>query len=82
MKLIVTLGAVLVAYLIGSINSSIIISKAVSGRDIRDSGSGNAGATNMLRTLGKKYAVLTLLIDILKGVAAVLFAKLSENCGA
>ncbi len=64
------------AYLIGSINSSIIISRAVTGKDIRRSGSGNAGATNMLRTMGKKYAVITLIIDILKGVAAVLTARL------
>ncbi|MCH5213041.1 MAG: glycerol-3-phosphate 1-O-acyltransferase PlsY [Oscillospiraceae bacterium] len=63
------------AYLIGSVNSSILISRMVSGRDIRKSGSGNAGATNMLRTMGKKYAVITLIIDILKGVIAVLIAK-------
>ena len=64
------------AYLIGSVNSSIIISKIVSGKDIRESGSGNAGATNMLRTLGKKYAALTLLIDIAKGAAAAAAAWL------
>ena len=66
----------IIAYLIGSINSSIIISRIVMGKDIRESGSGNAGATNMLRTMGKKYAVITLIIDILKGVAAVLIARL------
>lgn len=70
------------AYLIGSVNSSILISKTVSGRDIRESGSGNAGATNMLRTLGKKYAVITLVLDILKGVVAVLLAKLAVILGA
>lgn len=64
------------AYLIGSINFSILISKIVAGKDIRESGSGNAGATNMLRTMGKKYAVITLLADILKGIAAVLLARL------
>lgn len=68
-----------VSYLIGSINSSILISRIVSGKDIRDSGSGNAGATNMLRTMGKKYAVITLIIDILKGVAAVMIARLMVN---
>lgn len=65
-----------VAYLIGSVNSSILISRIVSGKDIRKSGSGNAGATNMLRTMGKKYAVITLIFDILKGVIVVLIAKL------
>lgn len=68
--------AAVAAYLIGSINSSIIISKAVSGKDIRESGSGNAGATNMLRTLGKKYAVITLILDILKGVISILIARI------
>ncbi len=68
--------AAVVAYLIGSINSSILISKAVSGKDIRESGSGNAGATNMLRTMGKKYAVITLILDILKGVVAILLSRL------
>ena len=60
-----------IAYLIGSINSSILISRIVMGKDIREVGSGNAGATNMLRTMGKKYAVITLVLDILKGVVAV-----------
>ncbi|MGN0163392.1 MAG: glycerol-3-phosphate 1-O-acyltransferase PlsY [Candidatus Ornithomonoglobus sp.] len=67
---------VVIAYLIGSVNSSILISRIVAGKDIRESGSGNAGATNMLRTMGKKYAVITLIIDILKGVIAVLIVKL------
>lgn len=71
--LIVALVAV-ISYLIGSINSSIMLSRAISGEDIRKSGSGNAGATNMLRTHGKKMGVVTLLIDVLKGVVAVLLA--------
>lgn len=64
------------AYLLGSINSGIIISKLISGKDIRESGSGNAGATNMLRTHGKKAGVMTLLCDMLKGVIAVSIALL------
>lgn len=71
----------LISYLIGSINSSILISKAVTGKDIRKSGSGNAGATNMLRTMGKKYAVITLIIDILKGVVALIIARLMQGLG-
>lgn len=77
-----TAALAVVSYLIGSINSSILISKAVTGKDIRQSGSGNAGATNMLRTMGKKYAVITLIIDILKGVAAILLSKLAVSLGA
>lgn len=82
MALLYTIVLGVIAYLIGSINSSILISKIVTGKDIRKSGSGNAGATNMLRTMGKKYAVITLVIDILKGVIALLLAKLAMNMGA
>ena len=82
MALVYTIAVAVLSYLIGSINSSILISKAVTGKDIRTSGSGNAGATNMLRTMGKKYAVITLVIDILKGVVALLLAKLAINLGA
>lgn len=58
------------AYFIGNISPAILIGKA-KGIDIRKEGSGNAGTTNVLRVLGKKAAVATLLIDILKGTAAV-----------
>ena len=64
----------LVAYLIGSISFSIIISKKMAGFDVREKGSGNAGSTNVLRTVGKKAAALTLVCDCLKGVLAVLVA--------
>lgn len=64
----------IVAYLIGSISFSVIISKRVAGFDVREKGSGNAGATNMLRSVGKKAAILTLLCDTLKGVFAIIFA--------
>ncbi len=65
-----------VAYLLGSINFAIIITKAVLHKDIRDFGSGNAGMTNVLRTVGKGPAALTLLGDFLKGAAAVLLGHL------
>ena len=64
----------IIAYLIGSINFSVILSKKMAGFDVRDKGSGNAGTTNMLRTVGKKAAVITLICDILKGVIAILIA--------
>ena len=65
-----------IAYLIGSVNFSVIISKKMAGFDVREKGSGNAGSTNVLRTVGKKAAALTLLCDILKGVVSVLIALL------
>lgn len=64
----------IIAYLIGSINFSILISKKKAGYDIREKGSGNAGTTNMLRNLGKKYAAITLICDILKGVVSIVIA--------
>ena len=64
----------IVAYLIGSINFSIILSKKMAGFDVREKGSGNAGTTNMLRSVGKKAAAITLICDILKGVIAILIA--------
>lgn len=66
----------IIAYLLGSINTSIIVSKIMIGDDIRNHGSGNAGATNTLRTVGKKGAILVVIGDILKTVFAVLIAKL------
>ncbi len=63
-----------IAYLIGSVNFSVLISKKMAGFDVREKGSGNAGATNVLRTVGKKAAIITLCCDILKGVFAVLIA--------
>jgi len=64
------------AYLIGSINFSILLSRIISGKDIRESGSGNAGATNMLRTYGKKMGVLTLFLDLLKGIVVIAVCRL------
>lgn len=64
-----------VAYLLGSISFSIIITKIVKHDDIRKYGSGNAGATNVLRSVGRRAAALTFLFDFLKCVAAVLVGK-------
>lgn len=66
----------LIAYAIGSINFSVILSKKMAGFDVREKGSGNAGTTNMLRSVGKKAAIFTLILDVLKGVVALLVAKI------
>lgn len=63
-----------ISYLLGSLNFSIILSEVVKKKDIRDSGSGNAGATNMLRTYGKKAAVGTMIGDILKVALGIIIA--------
>ncbi len=66
----------LVGYLLGSISSSIIITKIFIHKDIRAFGSGNAGATNVLRSVGKTAAGLTFVFDFLKCVAAVIAGRL------
>lgn len=65
----------IVAYLIGSINLSIIICKLMGKGDIREHGSGNAGTTNTLRTLGKLPALIVLIFDVLKAVIAIYLGK-------
>lgn len=66
----------IIAYLLGSISFSVIFTKKFAGFDVREKGSGNAGSTNVLRTAGKKPAILTLVCDILKGVVAIIVAYL------
>ena len=65
-----------IAYLFGSLNFAVIISRLKFGEDIRTKGSGNAGATNMSRTYGKAAGIFTLLGDIMKTVIPVLIAKI------
>ena len=71
------------AYLLGSINPAIILSNKLYNQDIRSCGSGNAGATNMLRTFGKKMSVLIFALDFSKAVIAVAIGSLilSVNVG-
>ncbi|MCB0745667.1 MAG: glycerol-3-phosphate 1-O-acyltransferase PlsY [Ignavibacteriales bacterium] len=64
---------IVLSYLVGSIPISIILTKLVKGVDVRNFGSGNAGGTNVTRVLGKKYGILTILLDAMKGVVAVVF---------
>ena len=70
-----SLGAALVSYLLGSISFAVIFSKLFAKKDVRDEGSGNAGMTNVLRTTGKLPAVLTLVCDLLKAIAAIFISR-------
>lgn len=67
--------AVIVSYLLGSVSFSIVIAKWVKGIDIRQHGSGNAGATNTIRVLGKGPGLLVFVLDIAKGIVAVLLGR-------
>nr|WP_122011832.1 glycerol-3-phosphate 1-O-acyltransferase PlsY [Maliibacterium massiliense] len=79
--LMIALASVL-AYLIGCISTAILLSKGVVKKDVRSMGSGNAGSTNMLRSFGWMYGLLTFAGDCLKGVLAVLLGQwLAGNMG-
>ena len=73
--MLVYLIIIITAYLLGNISTSYIVAKRLAGVDIRTQGSGNAGSTNVLRTLGKKAGALTFIGDVLKGLIAVLIAR-------
>ncbi len=77
--MIVYIIMAIIAYCIGSINFSVIFSKKFAGFDVREKGSGNAGSTNMLRSVGKKAAALTLVCDVLKGVVAIVISIILGN---
>lgn len=72
----VEIAVIILAYLVGSISSAIIVCRLMQLPDPRTAGSGNPGATNVLRVGGKKAAAITLFGDLLKGLLPVVFAKL------
>jgi len=74
-NIVIASGLIIVAYLLGSIASAILVCKLFGLSDPRAGGSGNPGATNVMRLHGKKAAILTLAGDVLKGVIPVLLAK-------
>ena len=75
-RLVGAAALVLAAYLLGSVSFAVLVVRSKTGRDIRAEGSGNAGATNVLRAHGKKLAILVALLDVAKGAAAVLLMRL------
>ncbi len=70
---------IVLAYLIGSVSTAVLVSKLGYGIDIREHGSGNAGATNTFRVLGKKAGIFVMVVDILKGVIAVKLCELHAS---
>lgn len=73
---ILALIFIIIAYLIGSLNSAILVCKVMKLGDPREAGSGNPGATNVLRIAGKKAASIVLAVDVLKGLIPVLLAQM------
>jgi len=78
MDISIILFAIL-AYLLGSIPFAVWVSKGFHGIDVRDYGSGNAGATNVFRVLGKKWGTMVLLLDVFKGFTAANLAHFLTN---
>ena len=76
--MLVTLLLVAAGYLVGSIATAVLVTRALGVADPRSGGSGNPGATNVLRLAGRKAAALTLAGDILKGVVPVLVARAAD----
>ncbi|MEI9429702.1 glycerol-3-phosphate 1-O-acyltransferase PlsY [Mesorhizobium sp. Cs1299R1N3] len=72
---IANVAGLAIAYLVGSIPTGYLAGKLLKGIDIREHGSRSTGATNVLRTLGKGPALAVLLVDVLKGVAAIVFIR-------
>ena len=66
---------VIVAYLLGSIPFGLIMGKVTSGIDVREYGSGKTGGTNVMRTVGTKFGILTIVLDVAKAAGAVILAK-------
>jgi glycerol-3-phosphate acyltransferase PlsY len=75
------LMSIIIAYLLGSISCSILLSRFVKLPDPRNVGSGNAGTMNILRTAGKNKAVTVLVVDVLKGIVAVFIARILGQQG-
>ena len=81
-----TLLLLLISFLLGAVPFGLVLSRYKAGVDLRTTGSGNIGATNVARTLGMKMGLITLALDLAKGLAAVLAARLlfesSQTLGA
>lgn len=77
LSILISLGLILIAYLLGSIPTGYLAGRILKGIDIREQGSGSTGATNVLRTVGKEAAIGVLIVDLLKGIMAVYLIKLA-----
>ncbi|MFA9380564.1 MAG: glycerol-3-phosphate 1-O-acyltransferase PlsY [Acetanaerobacterium sp.] len=76
MRILYIVLTAVISYLLGSISFAVIVSRALTHKDVRDFGSGNAGLTNVVRTFGKLPGILTLLGDFSKGVVSVVLGRL------
>lgn len=82
MDVLLIISGLIVAYLLGSIPSAVWYGKVFFGVDVREYGSGNAGATNTLRVLGKKAGVVVMIVDVLKGFLGTSSARILVELNA
>jgi len=80
--MLIEIGLIIIAYLLGTFSASIIVCRLMGLPDPRTHGSGNPGSTNVLRTGNKKAALFTLFLDVFKGSLAVLIAKILTDSPA
>ena len=73
--MLLPLALIVVAYVLGSIPFSFVVVKVLAGKDVREHGSRNVGATNVARTAGRVAGILALALDIAKGYAAIAIAR-------
>lgn len=76
MQIVLTVVIAIAAYFFGGLSPALLISRTVTGKDIRETGSGNAGATNVMRSIGVRAGILTFMLDVLKGAVPTLVALL------
>jgi len=77
--IVVAVALVAGAYLVGSLSPSVFLGRLVKGIDVREHGSGNAGATNAFRVLGTRLGIVVLVADVLKGLLPVLLARYAAD---
>ena len=75
------IAAILLAYLLGSVPTAVWVGRWFYGADVRNFGSGNAGATTTFRVLGRSAGIIVMLVDVLKGTAAAAFANVLQDAG-
>ena len=75
LTIVILIAGLIAAYFLGSIPTGFVLAKTLKGIDIREHGSGNTGATNVFRVMGKGAGIGALVIDLLKGVLAVLLMR-------
>ena len=79
LNIIISIGLMVLSYLLGSIPFGLVIGKIIKHKDIREYGSGNVGSTNAIRVLGKKVGFVVFFLDVFKGMAVIILVKVLNS---